>query len=363
MHVLAVSGDDRHLQPRNPHIEVRHRGAVDESQADALARREDAGPVPGGRRAVHQVCVCGARHVGEIGRVHPHLAPHLAVAHRGAQAVGSDVAPEIAHGPLMEVVVVGSLLQLREHALRTFVRPVGEHHDVLAVVRKGLRLQRVDDQRPVEASLLLKAGVAVIPVGPALPHLEPVKVCLARTDAFEAQAGNTVHVGGQQDAMPVNGCVFLQRVGDAQRHRVPLLPPQRRCRHGAVDGKGDPRRPREVHRGLADAQIEIQPREGRPGCRRYALGRGLRAPHAQRECGAADGEPFHEGAAGRSWPFLVPRSVLQSHAALRAFLFGGYGCFVLAAAFRREPLTAAAGRQAQSRISGMSSPYLAMYCL
>src|SRR3546814_3373110 len=43
MHVLTVGGHHRHLQPGNPHVEVRHRGAIDEAQADLLAGAEQPG--------------------------------------------------------------------------------------------------------------------------------------------------------------------------------------------------------------------------------------------------------------------------------------------------------------------------------
>ena len=79
----------------------------------------------------------------------------------------------------MAVVVVGLLLELREDALGAFVGPVGEHDDVLAVVRERLRLARLDDQRAVESALFLKPGVAVVPVGAGLSHAEPVDVGFA----------------------------------------------------------------------------------------------------------------------------------------------------------------------------------------
>ena len=45
MHVLAVGCDDRHRQPGNPHVERRHRRAVDEPQPHALAGAEQARPI------------------------------------------------------------------------------------------------------------------------------------------------------------------------------------------------------------------------------------------------------------------------------------------------------------------------------
>ena len=68
MHVLAIRRHDGHLQTRDTHVEVRHRRPVDEAETNALAWFEHPRPVRGGWRAVHQVGVGVAGHVGEIRR-------------------------------------------------------------------------------------------------------------------------------------------------------------------------------------------------------------------------------------------------------------------------------------------------------
>ena len=52
--------------------------------------------------------------------------------------------------------------------------PVRQHDDVVAVVAKGVWLERIDDQREVKTEQLLPARVAVRPVGPALANREAV---------------------------------------------------------------------------------------------------------------------------------------------------------------------------------------------
>src|SRR3546814_8290402 len=74
-----------------------------------------------------------------------------------------------------------------------------QHHHVVAVIRERLGLERVDDDRAVEAGLLLESGMAVIPVGAALAHVEAVVVRLAAADAVETDARHAVHVRRQQD--------------------------------------------------------------------------------------------------------------------------------------------------------------------
>ena len=73
--VEAVGLDDRQFQAWNPHVEVRHRRGVDDAQPHPLAGREQRGPIVGGAMAVDQIGVGAARHVGHVGRVHPHRAP------------------------------------------------------------------------------------------------------------------------------------------------------------------------------------------------------------------------------------------------------------------------------------------------
>jgi hypothetical protein len=77
---------------------------------------------------------------------------------------------------------------------------------------------------------------------------------------MKAQPGHAVHIGGQQDAVPVDRRVFVaETVRDAQRHDVAFAPPQRRGRQRAVHGQRGARRPGDVHGQLADPQIEVRP--------------------------------------------------------------------------------------------------------
>ncbi|MCY1295141.1 hypothetical protein D9M70_444690 [compost metagenome] len=88
-------------------------------------------------------------------------------------------------------------------------------------------------------------------------HLEPVLVQAAGCDAFEAQAGNAVHVGRQQDAVPVDRSVFTQAVAHAQGDRVAFPPAQDRPGERAVDGHCGAGGTGEVHRSFADEQVEF----------------------------------------------------------------------------------------------------------
>ena len=211
MHVLAVGGDDRHLQAGNAHVEVRHRRSVDEPQPDALARREQPGPVAGRRLAVHQVGVGAPATSARSVAVHPHLAPRRALGERRRRARcaarragnrrpcagGSCSSPTASSASRTRAPGLSSVQSV---SITTCSRSYAN----------GSGLARLDDERAVEAALLLEAGVAVVPVGAALPHAEAIRVGLARVDAVEAQAGHAVHVGRQQDAVPVDRRVFTR---------------------------------------------------------------------------------------------------------------------------------------------------------
>ncbi|MNQ93124.1 hypothetical protein D3C85_1085740 [compost metagenome] len=194
----------------------------------------------------------------------------------------------------MPVVVVRLLLQLGHDAGRVFVGPVAQHHHVVAVVLEGLRLLRFDHDGAVDAQLLLEAGMAVVPVGAVLLHLEAVLIHAIRGDAGEAEARHAIHVGRQDDAVPVDGGVLVQAIAHPQGHGVALAPAQQRAGQGAVDGLGESRLAGEVHRRLANEQVEF----GAAEHRRLAWA-GHRPnggfPQPQAPENSAGGQAFDEG--------------------------------------------------------------------
>src|SRR5690606_26625927 len=109
--VLPIRRDDRHREPRYAHVEDRHRRAVDEAQAHALARRERARPVAGRRHAVHEIGIAVPADVGEIARLHAHTGPRETVAQRAAEAVAAAVADEVAERAAVVVEIARVALQ------------------------------------------------------------------------------------------------------------------------------------------------------------------------------------------------------------------------------------------------------------
>ena len=70
-------------------------------------------------------------------------------------------------------------------------------------------------------------------------------------------ARHAVHVGRQDEAVPVDRGALAQVVSDAHRDRVALAHAQQRRGHLAVDGHGAPRSAGVVHRQFVDREIEV----------------------------------------------------------------------------------------------------------
>ena len=224
--VLAVGGNHCHVQPRDAHIEEGHCRAVDKAQPDLLAAAKQPGPARGWGLAVHQECIGVACDVGKVAVGHAHLVPHLPIGPGTADPFAADIGHQVGVGALAEVVVVAEFFQLAVNVVGILVGPVREHHHVVAVIAEGFRLGRVDDNGAVQPGLFLEAGVAVIPVGAALQYREAVGEGLARLDPVETggDAGHAVHRAGKDDAVPVDGAVDRQHVGDIEGDSVALAP-------------------------------------------------------------------------------------------------------------------------------------------
>src|SRR5690606_17009529 len=100
--------------------------------------------------------------------------PHAAIRQRLAQPVSAPVGKEITGGALAEVVIVALLLQHRIDALGVQIGPVTEQNHIVTLSAMALPIARRDDDRPIQARLLLEARMRVIPVSAGLVDLEAV---------------------------------------------------------------------------------------------------------------------------------------------------------------------------------------------
>ena len=149
VHLLAVGLDHRHRNAGNTQIEEGHGRPVDDPQTHALTRNERELQIVLRPVAIDEEGIGAACHVGDIARVHPHLAPHAAHgAGHGAFACGQHVALEI----------VFADLQLAHDVMRMERREFAEQHYVIAVVAR-IGVGTFDDDRTIVTGLFLQSRV------------------------------------------------------------------------------------------------------------------------------------------------------------------------------------------------------------
>src|SRR5215831_13103916 len=150
-------------------------------------------------------------------RILPHSSRSATVA---AKALALRVLGKGAERTLPVIVVVALEFEIADDGVGALVAPVRQHHDIVAVEHLRVAAFGHDDDRPVYARLFLEAGMAVIPVGAALAHREPVDEAFAGRDAAEAKARHAVHWRRCAHAMPVDRARLAQAIGDGQRHGI-----------------------------------------------------------------------------------------------------------------------------------------------
>ena len=99
--------------------------------------------------------------------------------------------------------------------------------------------------------------MSVVPVRAALTDREPIREGFTGRDAGEADSRYSIHLGWQNEAVPVDRGDLSQAVGDAQRNCIALSYAQERRGHLPIDCGRYARGPRVVHRKLPDLEIEI----------------------------------------------------------------------------------------------------------
>ncbi|MNJ36596.1 hypothetical protein D3C77_313900 [compost metagenome] len=257
--VLAVGLHHGHGQARDADVEDRHRRGVDDAQAHSLAGPEQAGPVLLRAVAVDQIGIGRAVDVQDVARVHPHPAPHPPL----GQAHPVRAVQQARQCGLLMIEVAGALLQLGQDLVRMKEAPVRQDQDVLAVITDRIDARRVDDDGTIMADRFLQARMAVIPVGARLLQRELIDEGLARLDAGEADPRHPVHLERQQQAVPVDRRVLVQRVGHRQAHVLALAHPQQGRGQEAVDRHCVAGAPADGEVGTAHRQVDVRPGQRR----------------------------------------------------------------------------------------------------
>ena len=234
------------------------------------------------------------------------------------------------------------LLEFCEQAIRVAERPVAQHQHIFAVIGDRISALRINDDRPVMADLFLQAGMGMVPIGAVLRHGIFVGEGLARLDARKGDARHAVHLERYQQAMPVDGGVGVQPIGDLQRHFLAFAEAQQRCRRRTIDANRFGRAAIDTHRKRADRQVEpfaLQCRDAEIAFAGRTRPSGIRACSGER--GAAGGI-FEEVASvqhGLSW---------RSHGwSITCLSSGSQDC--IEAHSRSHPVTNRSSRPASAR--------------
>jgi len=133
------------------------RRAVDDAKPHPFAGLEEVFQPFLRPASVGEVGICGSRHIGDVGRRHPHFRPHPAVG--GGQRV--IVGP----AGLLIVEIAFALAKPVHDEMRIERGEFAQEKDVIAIIRGRLVARRVDNQRAVMPLLFLKPRMAVIPIG------------------------------------------------------------------------------------------------------------------------------------------------------------------------------------------------------
>ena len=96
-------------------------------------------------------------------------------------------------------------------------------------------LARLDDDGTVNAALFLQACVGMIPIGSALANGKFISKGSAGLNGWEADVGDTVHIGGDEQTMPVDGGFHSHLVMDMDAGVVTLFEAQGRTGNATVD--------------------------------------------------------------------------------------------------------------------------------
>ncbi|MNL48949.1 hypothetical protein D3C87_1718470 [compost metagenome] len=90
-----------------------------------------------------------------------------------------------------------------------------------------------------------------------MSDFELVDIQPAGVYALETQPRHAVHVGRQQNAVPVNGGAVLECVLHPHGDRIAFAPAQEWAGKAAIDSHRGARIAGEVDRGFTDEQLEI----------------------------------------------------------------------------------------------------------
>ena len=137
-YILAISSNHGHFQPGYAHIKKGHGRAIDEAQANLFALAEQGEPAIVWRYPVHQIGIGITGNVRQIALTHAHFTPHGTFGPGGGKAFLFNVRHQVLISALFAIVIITELFQLGVDIGGIFIRPVGQHDDIIPVEGKWL---------------------------------------------------------------------------------------------------------------------------------------------------------------------------------------------------------------------------------
>ncbi|VGA29525.1 Uncharacterised protein [Klebsiella quasipneumoniae] len=133
---------------------------------------------------------------------------------------------------------------------------------MLTIVSKRFWLPGIDDNGTVYPLLFLQTGMAVVPVSPVLLNLKGVNVGIIRLYAHKTQPRNTIHIGRKNNAVPVNGRLFIKTVFDLQGNGVTFFPAKNGPRQASIDCFGLTLTARDIDGRFTNGQVKLSTLQG-----------------------------------------------------------------------------------------------------
>ena len=200
-----VRGDQGHFAAAECNMKITGRGRVNDPEHEPLAGL-DVG-VMQVALAIYQERVIP--HIGKVHRPHAYERAIKAVFKR-RPAMLQNTQPRL-NTVLFQRIVIVFTFEISQYGNRVFIRPVRQEHDPFHIV--FLRLCRVvKHQGAVDPSLLLQAGVRVIPVSAGMGNGVFKGQRLTGGNRWCRQVRHAVLGIRQEDAVPMNGSIHIHPV-------------------------------------------------------------------------------------------------------------------------------------------------------
>ena len=149
-YILPISLNHGHRKSRDTQVKERHRAAVDNPQPHPFAGIIQQFQIIGGTMPIDEISVGGSGNIKNVGRHHPHLAPHPAFLAGQRIVIGC--------GSLLIIEIAAALLfQFLHDDMRVHRRKFAKKDDIFAVKCYRVFTRRIDNDWAIMSRLFLQS--------------------------------------------------------------------------------------------------------------------------------------------------------------------------------------------------------------